>query len=1471
MPVEVHLPTRVAVDAAGLAKDDGAAVGAAVAAASERAVATASDVVATRHGPPAQVVVHPPTVTWSGEGAASVPAAARARIERQLLDALEKPGRPIGSARPAAPAGHVVKVIELRARLGALAALHDDLAGGAYGLRSLYAEQAEEVHRATLRVVQARRRVPLAELVEEVEQAIPKRSGEAFWFAYTVEPADRLRLLLLDEGGGLARALPDLTPNERLVDGTPLVLSRGALVAFLSFSAPIRAAAGILLGPDLAVELPLRELGFLIEPDSFRAAFGVDWQQYSDELGDRRATLHLQQLTTRKGLHHDTLDQLLRDEVRRSRVARGAWFFGELMLLTRARLEALPEPARAELAPNARPATLALPGGSEPGRWQPDWDGAFAYVALTPDRADRELVRERALARARATELIALLQADRSHLLWAYNILTLLRQAYRPQPASFKYLLRELEEREGGRWFRTLFDFVDAQENGDLHWYLIDLVSQTPYARHQRAIASLALLNRRRRAYLPHLYYEDAKEIRLHRDAGRTLRVGGRIYDIDHDYRAEKTDKVLKPEREKALIAQVQKVAPKVIEGILTGTDKRQFADSQALVAAIVEQAATELKLGEDDLYERKTERTLVLTDVQRRTDPFERYLISFYLEERVTEGDAAPTAWQRVKDGERTYVDIDFQWLIWGWEYQHMAARREAFAIGVVAVSFLPIVIIGTPVLVELAGGWAAVGWSIGLSEAFYVGSTLWKGEKFSIEGFVMAAVDGYIGALGFRAGSLPASALARQIGGATTRKVVAGWIVDKTVTSLVGGAGAAAATYFAHDLVNISMGRQERISSAEDYVRTMKMGLLLGFCFEAGASALKPVLRAAGSEAAASAALETAEDVANAARRAGLSPAAWKKLVLEVLEAIGPKLKQAFTEEMEKGLKKAIGERLGEVGEHLAGIPGRIPGEARRQFLERALEVSGMHLSAGAAPGLRRFAKLSAESLGEESSLALLQRLHKAGRLHGFLEGMAALDDDLVGALARGRQLEALASSKHVLDLVRRRRGHDVLVLVEQSFGKDIASADAFLARLSEQAGGQRDAALDVLLRPGQAIPPESLMLALKQGVTLTDEAVEALDRLFESGLEAEQVNALLRATDVRNLPGLLRLVAGAAPQELEALLQSKLLRALSRSPAMLRFAQQPGGLERLFKLLHPRGRLGADPEAVVDALERLMKRRPGTSMEELGTIVDGLTFPLVDATPEQIEAAVEASFGETPTVKSGYIEASARIEGGAPEEFRVPEVEVVPKGKTIKKYGRTYKEGEIVPPLPDRLDMQDIPLTEEELKIVQPELRQRAALARVRRVIGRKLSKTPLGKVWDDIRAEMLAGRTPQQVGREEMLELYNKMRDEFWDRIRDSAEHKQWLLEAGFHIDETKAAYLGVSNPRFDPSQTSVTLDHQLEKSWRENWQHAVEADNLVLEFAQPNTFIDRVQDAFSSGSYEPSVSPIGGWRLVSPKN
>ncbi|MFI6712707.1 pre-toxin TG domain-containing protein [Nonomuraea sp. NPDC050478] len=152
-------------------------------------------------------------------------------------------------------------------------------------------------------------------------------------------------------------------------------------------------------------------------------------------------------------------------------------------------------------------------------------------------------------------------------------------------------------------------------------------------------------------------------------------------------------------------------------------------------------------------------------------------------------------------------------------------------------------------------------------------------------------------------------------------------------------------------------------------------------------------------------------------------------------------------------------------------------------------------------------------------------------------------------------------------------------------------------------------------------------------------------------------------------------------------------------------------------------------------------------------------------------------------------------------------------------------------------------------------------RAALARVRRVIGRRLDQTPLGPIWERARAKVVGDRSLAHAGRQEMFDLYNRVRDEFWTLARADPGAARFLDEAGFAFPlQGKAPLLKVADPPpglvdlpkaadIPIQERRVSLDHNLEKALAENYRRAVDADNLTFQFHNPNSNRETVQVKF----------------------
>lgn len=156
--------------------------------------------------------------------------------------------------------------------------------------------------------------------------------------------------------------------------------------------------------------------------------------------------------------------------------------------------------------------------------------------------------------------------------------------------------------------------------------------------------------------------------------------------------------------------------------------------------------------------------------------------------------------------------------------------------------------------------------------------------------------------------------------------------------------------------------------------------------------------------------------------------------------------------------------------------------------------------------------------------------------------------------------------------------------------------------------------------------------------------------------------------------------------------------------------------------------------------------------------------------------------------------------------------------------------------------RLDIGDFELRPGETTQLQ-------ALARIKRVIFKKISDTPLGRVWEQARREVVGNRSLESATRQEMLGLYDKVRNRFWDLAGKDPGATRFLADAGFEFGSGRAPLLKVNDPAIPIQERRISLDHNLEKALGENYKKAIDADNLTFEFHNPNSNRETVQVKF----------------------
>ncbi len=1020
-------------------------------------------------------------------------------------------------------------------------------------MRALYAAHLDETRPATVWLVVARDWIPAEDLAREALARFTQRvpSSETVFEAHAFVDAPRRELLALAEGAGLAR-LPSLASNRgrRTPDGR-VELAPGGMMLFIAMALPIvRLGELAASAEEIAIPLHFRDLGFLVDPESFVRIFEVSWADYVGEWGDEPVTLRILPVFPLERVAYDTLNYLTRSAVRET-IPTGSWMFGALRLFNRRTMDWLPPAARGDSGVIAVSDSAAngLPAEREQGMWEPNWSGAFVYVALGPDEAHLNAARFRPEARRVADRLLPYLNRDPRELSWAGELLGFLRRNYEethpnlviPRAVAFEFLLAELEARG---LFDRLFTLLDRAFVADLSLYVVRLALQTRYASHPRIRQMIEFWNAQYRRTLSHTYLAREGEIWLEHRPDWRLRIGQVLGEVAGIYTVSSTGKRLKEARRQALRAAIEEETDLLYQRMLRGQETRPMSQEQ-LANAILAAAAQRAHITDDDFEAITVERSARLVGLTERADRGIVYTeVAYDIVERIN----GRGSWETVEGGHRVERDSAFELFIYAWVLQNEAAVIEAFSIGVAVIAVIAVAweVGAIAFLIELGGGATAVGISIGLSEAIYLFRVAFGDARFSLEGFLTAALDGYLMAVGFRGAGFLGRGAARLIGTQSLERIVGGWVAERLVVGTVGGAGTAALATFSHDLVNVLADRG-RWTSPGEYVRQMGWGALFGVVFEFGAGALQPILRVGGRSG-----LETLAEAVQRVRDAGLSPARWTALMAEALGKLGRQCESFLESAASRDLMEAFRERI-------AQVSARLGGEVRLALFRRILELSPEALTSGAVGGLEKFLAASATHLGDEAIIGLLNRLSPA-QLRRYLEALNLLADGEVRLLAAGNHLEALADAPHLLGLFEG-QGRAAWELLHGTFGGAVPATERFLARLGRHGAEQQTRALDILRRPGQRIPAEGVLLVLERAGGLPEHIVRGLDHLFGTRASRTALVELLGATPAGNMSRLLRLLGVLEQETVEELAARGNVEALAQSAHLLAAVEHQG----------------------------------------------------------------------------------------------------------------------------------------------------------------------------------------------------------------------------------------------------------------------------------------------------------------------
>ncbi len=886
----------------------------------------------------------------------------------------------------------------------------------------VYLDLWNELRWVSLWLVQVNREFLLSELApilsKRAEELSRVRSHQMLAYGLAATEDLRQQLIEIDQDGVVKREIPTLARNRRFVDTEGEIDARlrpGAWILFSSMVLPrIELSSLADLGIEIQVSVYLRDVTFLIPTAIFEQEYGLSWANYLQEFGNESAILRLQFVTVRRRVHFLALQYLVEKSVEariNNELSRPhTTYVGRLNLLNNSTLGQLASAVRTPASSFSNDLTRGIDEAQATDVWEPNWQGAyiFAVLTLSPDRINA--ARFRPEARHIADQLIVMLQGDPVQSKWAETLLRFLRQHYGSNPSTepilggsaFEFLLWELESRNS---FNRLFEAVEASKYWGLHRLLIQLTLGTRHATHARVRQTIATFNTQRHSISRHIYREQEPEIWLDKNASDRVKRGDILVNIDSIYSVSRKAQRIKASRMPAFRQALEEEAQALFKRILLGQDTQQY-NEESFARAVLGAAVQRIHLNENDIEEVKIERSLRLLGIELRVEEgfLERYYITYELVERVDRG-----AWETVAESRRTQVDGEFELLLQGWIISNNAVVLETLGIGVSIIGIIAIAWEAGIVvlLIEAAGGTTTVLISISLSELIYIYKVVFGDAKLSLEGFLIAALDGYLMALGFRGAGILGRGAAGLIGTASLERLIGGWVAERLIVGTVGGAGSAALTTFSHDLINVLSGRGSW-SSPEDYVRQMAWGAFLGTVFEFGIGALQPILRLGGETG-----LKTLTEAVAKIREAGISPARWTAWMTEALGNLSKNFRTVFGEAMSSRLLEAFRGRIGQVTEQLGA-------SYRLGVFRRVLELSPESLTRSSVEGLEKFLNVSQADLSNEAALAILNHLNPT-QLRTFLEALNSLDTPILGALSKAGQLDILANSPYIASIIR------------------------------------------------------------------------------------------------------------------------------------------------------------------------------------------------------------------------------------------------------------------------------------------------------------------------------------------------------------------------------------------------------------------------------------------------------------------
>ncbi|MFF3877185.1 hypothetical protein [Streptomyces sp. NPDC001978] len=876
--------------------------------------------------------------------------------------------------------------------------------------RVLYDERAEEERWVGVWCVQVNATTALTDLAKVLHERAAElsRLGPRQILASLISPFDSAwqDLVRLDRTGQVRSLIPSPgIRNQRRVEGNSLdaVVSHGGWVLFAFMRLPDVSVEDVLdVGTLTEVRISLPEAGVFVDRQVFAHRWGVGWERFAEEFATEQATAWLLGARLRKQVLAQAALYLMQEAAEEQQSAAAgpaapapdseALFAERMVVVTPEVLTSPPAPIAAHARTLADP---PAPTGIRVGPGVPLLPGwpvllARVQIPLGPDRIAAAL--QGPTARRIAADLRGLMRAGTGLENWVFKVWGLLDEANAGGPPQTRppggtlaeHVLAELD-RTGD--FVRFYDMVDETRYFGLRARLLGISLPTKFGDHPRVRRLHEELATARAATMRNTYLPDEAggAVLMDRSPNRRWAVGTVLGDRDDTYIVSRDDQRVKDERTNALKVALIRHRIAVLAEIGSGKLPHDM-DDERFAREVLARGLADVPIRSEDVEEVTIERSMKLLSVSRRDiEGLPSYDIRLEFVERTAGG-----GWQPVGN-DVIETSGDFEARLTAWELGKAGEFYQTFGLVVMVVGLVAVAweigLIGA--LVEAAGGATAVAVSITVSELLWLLRVVFTEEKFTLRGFLMAALDGYLMALGFRAGAVLGQWTATRIGTVTLRRVIAGWIAQRLVAGVVGGALSAGLERFAHDVVRVAMG-EGGMSGIGEYVKAMAFGAAVGAI---GEFTIQPALHALLSGG--RTALGSAAELVARIRAEGWSAVRFSAAVTEALANLRAGLTTLAGDATARGFATALAERLQPVLRELASSAIAV----------RVLELSGAQFTHAATEGLQRFLK-AAEASASPARAHELMRIfaqHPQETVH-FLEALATMEAGAAQHLVTG-----------------------------------------------------------------------------------------------------------------------------------------------------------------------------------------------------------------------------------------------------------------------------------------------------------------------------------------------------------------------------------------------------------------------------------------------------------------------------------